>query len=119
MKTIINLEANNAYEKAVLTYLQENASETLIEKINAGSKTLEQCFGYIREQAQKQQTNGCAMIEDKVVYGWAIHFFEEDDIKCESHPKASKPTSAPKQTAKSIKPADNKGEEQLSLFSLL
>lgn len=77
----IQLTANNAYETAVLKYLEENASDALVEKINSGNKTLEQCFAYIREQARNEAQSGCAMIEDKVVYGWAIHFFEEDSIK--------------------------------------
>lgn len=77
----LNLQAENAYETTVLKYLEENASDALAEKINNGNKTLAQCFAYIRGQAQKEAKNNCAMIEDKVVYGWAVHFFEEDSIK--------------------------------------
>ena len=30
---------------------------------------------------------GCACIEDKEVFGWAVHYFEEDEIKeCKSAP---------------------------------
>lgn len=38
----LNLQAGNAYETAVLKYLEENASDALVEKINSGKKTLEQ-----------------------------------------------------------------------------
>ncbi|MGN0744353.1 MAG: Cas9 inhibitor AcrIIA9 family protein [Christensenellales bacterium] len=120
----IKLEAQNAYETAVLKYLEENASDALVEKINNGTKTLEQCFAYIRKQAQKEAKNGCAMIEDKVVYGWAVHFFEEDEIEAEVKGKPT-PTPEPKEivkkteTKKKTVKTDEKKEEQLSLFALL
>lgn len=121
MKTIINLKANNAYEKAVLTYLEENASKVLVEKINSGKKTLGQCFDYIKKQAQEQAVNGCAVIEDKEVFGWAIHFFEEDDVTIEPVHKPSNPTTVKESQPinKTQKPVETKHEEQLSLFSLL
>lgn len=120
----IQLTANNAYETAVLKYLEENASDALVEKINSGNKTLEQCFAYIREQARNEAQSGCAMIEDKVVYGWAIHFFEEDEIKVKEKGK-TKPIPEPKEIVKKTetkkKPTKTveKNEEQLSLFALL
>lgn len=77
----LNLQAENAYETAVLKYLEENASDALVAKINSGQKTLQSCFDYIRGEAKKQAKGGCAMISDAVVFGWAIHYFEEDSIK--------------------------------------
>lgn len=120
----IQLKANNAYETAVLKYLEENASDALAEKINSGNKTLEQCFVYIKDQAKKEAQGGCAMIEDKVVYGWAVHFFEEDDIEVKDKGK-TKPIPEPKEIVKKTetqkKPTKTveKNEEQLSLFALL
>lgn len=120
----LNLQAGNAYETAVLKYLEENASDILVEKINSGNKTLEQCFVYIKNQAKKEAQSGCAMIEDKVVYGWAVHFFEEDEIEAEVKGKA-KPIPEPKEIVKKTetqkKPIKTveKNEEQLSLFALL
>lgn len=118
----IQLTANNAYETAVLKYLEENASDALVEKINSGNKTLEQCFAYIREQAQQEAKNNCAMIEDKVVYGWAVHFFEEDEIEAEVKVKAKatpEPKEIVKKTEKKQAKTVEKNEEQLSLFALL
>ena len=85
----INLEAKTSNEKIILTYLTESASEDLAERINAGSKTLAQCWNYIVSEAKKLAKNGCACVEDSTVYGWAIHFFEEDDIKGTSYNKAA------------------------------
>lgn len=124
----LNLQPGNAYETAVLKYLEENASDALVEKINNGSKTLEQCFVYIKNQARNKAQNGCAMIEDKVVYGWAVHFFEEDeiDVKGETESEATgktKPIPEPKEIVKKTEKKQvktvEKNEEQLSLFALL
>jgi hypothetical protein len=77
----LNLKANGSNEKIVLDYLNNNASESLAERINNGEKTLNQCWNYIMSEARKQAVNGCACIEDSTVFGWAIHFFEEDSIE--------------------------------------
>lgn len=74
----LKLEAKNPAQELILQYLEQNASEALAERINAGNHTLNECFNYIREQAKKRAVNGVAAIEDRQVYGWAIHYFEED-----------------------------------------
>ena len=76
----INLKAEGRNQELVLEYLEKNASDVLAEKINAGTKTLNDCWKFITAEAKKKAKNGCACIEDVTVYGWAIHFFEEDEI---------------------------------------
>ena len=119
----IKLTAKTSYETMILEYLAENASEMLAERINNGTKTLSQCWNYIMSEARRQAQNGCACIEDKVVYGWAIHFFEEDSINGEKHNKApsnvtiaptEKIDSKPRQKKKVEAPAEN----QMSLLDL-
>lgn len=78
---MLNLEAKTSNERLLLKYLEENASDVLCEKINSGKKTLKQCWEYIRGEARKKAVNGCACIDDATVFGWAMHFFEEDGIK--------------------------------------
>lgn len=82
----IKLEAKNGNEGIILSYLKEFASPALVERINNGNKTLAQCWKYITAEAKKKAKNGCACIEDCTVYGWAIHFFEEDDVNIEEIP---------------------------------
>lgn len=91
----LRLKANNKQEEIILAYLQENASETLAEKINNGTpfvkdgkpltnlKTLSGFMKYACEEAKKLAEKGanCACVEDNVVFGWAIHYFEEDSIE--------------------------------------
>ena len=76
-------------------YLEENAGEILANKINNGvkitkdnktlinKKDLDGFMNYANQEARKLAEKGsnCACIEDKVVYGWAIHYFEEDSIE--------------------------------------
>lgn len=46
-------------------------------------KTLDGFFKYASDEARKLASKGAnsACVEDKVVYGWAIHYFEEDSIE--------------------------------------
>lgn len=78
MERIKSLKAITDNQKVVLAYLEENASDSLVERINEGKNTLQDCWSYITGQAKKRAVNSCACIEDKEVFGWAIHFFEED-----------------------------------------
>ena len=90
----LSLVANTEPEKRILEYLQNNASETLADKINNGTpfekdgkqlinkKTLDDFMKYACDEARKLAEKGAnsACIEDSAVYGWAIHFFEEESI---------------------------------------
>ena len=90
----LNLTPQNKQEELILTYLQNNASETLAGKINNGTpfekdghtllnkKTLSGFMKYACDEARKLAEKGAnsACIEDSVVYGWAIHYFEEKSI---------------------------------------
>lgn len=62
------------------------------------------------------------MISDAVVFGWAIHYFEEDEIKVKDTGE-SKPIPEPKELIKKTEKKQaktvEKNEEQLSLFALL
>ena len=87
----LNLETKTKEQELVKAYLEENASETLAEKINNGTpfekygksfinkKTLDGFMKYASDEARKLASKGAnsACVEDKVVYGWAIHYFEE------------------------------------------
>lgn len=91
----LNLTANTESEKRILEYLQNNVSETLADKINNGTpfekdghpllnkKTLSGFMKYACEEARKLAEKGAnsACIDDATVYGWAIHYFEEDSIE--------------------------------------
>lgn len=91
----LNLTAQNKQEELILNYLQNNASETLADKINNGTafekdgkpllnkKTLAGFMKYACDEARKLAEKGAnsTFIDDQIVYGWAIHYFEEESIE--------------------------------------
>ena len=91
----LNLEAKTKEQQRVKAYLEENASDILAGKINNGvlikkdgkillnRKTLDGFMSFASEEAKKQAEKGAryAMVEDNVVFGWAVHYFEEDSIE--------------------------------------
>ena len=91
----LNLTAQNKQEELVLKYLQNNASDVLANKINNGTpfekdghslinkKTLAGFMKYACDEARKLAEKGVnsACIDDATVYGWAIHYFEEESIE--------------------------------------
>ncbi len=93
--TNLNLTANGKSQELILAYLQENASDILAEKINNGTpikkdgknlinkKDLDGFMKYAADEARKLAAKGArdACVEDSIVYGWAIHYFEEESIE--------------------------------------
>ena len=77
----LNLVAKTEEQKEIKKYLEENASDVLAEKINNGKKTLQGCWNFITNEAKKYLNNKTGGIIDKVVFGWAVHYFEEDSIE--------------------------------------
>lgn len=90
----LNITATTSEEQRIKAYLEENASDTLRDKIENGvpyekdgltlinRKTLSGFMEYACEEARKraEKCARSACIEDQVVFGWAIHYFEEDSI---------------------------------------
>ena len=135
----LNLRANTPSEQKVLEYLQNNASETLAEKINNGTpfekdgeplinkKTLSGFMKYACEEARKTVESGSssACIEDSVVYGWAVHYFEEESIEGtlytldgEEYKPAVKAKNAQKSTYTPTS-APKQQNQQASLFDII
>ena len=91
----LNLEAKTKEQQRIKAYLEENASDILAGKINNGvlikkdgkillnRKTLDGFMSFASEEAKKQAEKGAryAMVEDDIVFGWAVHYFEEDSIE--------------------------------------
>lgn len=121
----INLEATNDNERAIAEYLEANASDALVEKINTSKKDYEQCWKYIMEKARKHLGGHSGYIEPKIVFGWAVHFFEEDkieeemnDMKIQYKEKKTAPAAAVKK-AEPPKPKKEAFEETMNLMDWL
>ena len=136
--TKLNLAAKGDDQIAVLNHLQQNATDILADKINNGvqivkdgvtlinKKTLDGFFRYATEEARKlvAQNARCACVLDRVVFGWAIHYFEEDEIEGTLYNldgteyKTVKPLATPTVTTKSVITKPKKNEGQLSIFDM-
>ena len=133
----LNLETKTKEQELIKQYLEENVSETLANKINNGvkivkdnktlinKKDLNGFMNYANAEARKLAEKGsnCACIEDKVVYGWAVHYFEEDSIEGKlSNEDGTEYKVEIKKTTPKIesKPEPKKPEkQQATLFDLM
>ena len=89
----LKLETNTEEENLIKEYLENNVSEILADKINNGTKIIKDnkqllnkkdlsgFLNYAKEKARSSAKNGVAMIHHNTVFGWAIHYFEEDSIE--------------------------------------
>lgn len=76
------------FEDTIKNYLDSRAKEDSLfaETYKKENKSIEECCKYIMQQAQKmynKRVNGGIAIDRKTVYGWAVHYYDEDDIKLE------------------------------------
>lgn len=134
----LNLQAKDETQKIIKEYLEEHVSIPLAEKINNGiliqkdgksllnKKTMDGCIEFSVQEAQKLVEKGAraACVQDCVVFGWAIHYFEEDAIEGTLYnPDGTE--YKPKTTASSAcisttyTPPAPKPKPQMSLFDLL
>lgn len=140
----LNLKANTPELTVLKEYLEENASATLAEKINNGvfvekdGKRLlnkKDLVGFMKyacneakKLADKNATSAC--VKSDIVFGWAIHYFEEDEIigtlyneDGSEYKPAPKPTPKPVKTATAptipIKQPTPPKSQQFNLFDML
>ena len=134
----LNLDTKTNEERKVKVYLEANASEILAEKINndvriqkdgktlLNRKTLSGFMKFACDEAKKQAEKGAqsACIDDAVVYGWAVHYFEEDSIEGTLYNEdgteyKKQPSVAAKAPAVKYTPPKPQPKPQLSMFDLL
>ncbi len=69
---------------SIKQYLDKRATEDELfaETYKKANKNIKECCEYIYSQARKLAAGGNAVgIDDATVYGWAVHYYDEDDIK--------------------------------------
>ena len=118
---------------SIKQYLDKRAAEDELfaEALRKPGKSIKECCEYIYSQARKLAAGGNAVgIDDATVYGWAVHYYDEDDIKVDkvqervevatpaAEPtKVEQPKPLAKQQIKRKRGDDN--SLQLSLFGEL
>lgn len=91
--------------------------EDMNDKYLNESKSLKSMVDFIKGQAKKQAKNGMAMIENEVVYGWAIHYWDENnkDLDIKEEPEEAEEVKEVK-PIKKVQKKEWVAEGQLSLF---
>lgn len=76
----IKVLASEVKDEAVLEIVKYLISRTdMNDKYLNEEKSLKQMIDFIANEAKKKSENNMAMIKDDVVFGWAIHYWDEDN----------------------------------------
>lgn len=76
----IKVLASEVKDEAVLEIVKYLISRTdMNDKYLNEEKSLKQMIDFILKEAKKKSENNMAMIKDDVVFGWAIHYWDEDN----------------------------------------
>lgn len=78
------MKGSDQFKEAIKSHLDDRASnDPLFAKSYAKEcKTIDGCVQYILGEVQKSGRNGFA---DDEIYGMAVHYYDEDDLKTSKH----------------------------------
>ena len=96
-------------------YLDERASkdELFAKSYAKTNKNIDECYDYIVSEARKQCKNSDSIcISDDVVYGWAVHYYDEDNIKV-GRSEESEESKESKEISKATKMASNANKKSV------
>lgn len=123
--------ANAGFENAIKNYLDKRAESDRLfaESYKKENKSIQECCKYIYSQAKKLLAKGgnAVGVDDDTVFGWAVHYYDEDDIKVENVKGIVETVAPVKASVKLEKTVEQKtirkktkqnlfDERQLSLF---
>lgn len=125
--------STTTFETTIKNYLDNRAREDSLfaETYKKANKSIKECCRYIISRARKLGGTAVA-VDDATVYGWAVHYYDEDNIKVEASsgrvevaapaavvkPGPAKPAAPKRQKAKKTNHRAN-DSLQLSLFGEL
>ena len=74
------MKTSNAFKETIKAYLEKRASEDELFAVTykKENKNLDECCNYVMKCAKDGACGGYA---DEEVFGWAVHYYDEDDIK--------------------------------------
>ena len=109
------LELNNYNILKIFTYLK--TKKDLYKNFNNKEKSIKQMYDFICDKAEKQKVGRVAMIDDKVVYLWAVMYFikSNEELGLNKQETITPPTKPTKVEQK--KETKKENNNQISLFS--
>lgn len=126
--------ANAGFENAIKNYLDKRAEgdSLFAESYKKENKSINGCCNYILSEVKKIASKGMAAMTDDEVFGLAVHYYDEDDVKADKkvsanvvitgeyapkEPVAPSVKEKPKKVAKpKVTKKDPFEDRQLSLF---
>ena len=73
----------NPFEQALKTYLDQRAQDDPLFAVSYAKpkKSIQECARYCMQEARKLVKDNVAVVDNATVYGWAVHYYDEDNIK--------------------------------------
>lgn len=74
------MKGTDNFKKTISEYLDTRAEqdELFAVTLKKENKSIDECVNYILSEVQK---SGCNGFDDKEIFGMAVHYYDEDDIK--------------------------------------
>ena len=87
---IMSKENNNSVKEAIKAYLDDRAKndELFAKSYAKENKNIDECFEYVIGEVRKK--GNAVYMTDAEVFGLAVHYYDEDDIKINKLPKGTK-----------------------------
>lgn len=76
----MTMKASNVFKQTIQTYLENRAKsdELFAASYAKPNKNIDECCNFILGEVQK---SGCNGFSDDEIFGMAVHYYDEDDIK--------------------------------------
>ena len=101
--------AKEQYASPIIEHLLKRCDEDegLAADVMQEHKTWGNCIAYLTDNARKQKSGSCAMVEDRVVYEWAEDYYRDDkaDDGCRKSKEFGRKTAKEKTKPKAAKTA--------------
>ncbi|MBP1614515.1 MAG: PcfK-like protein [Bacteroidetes bacterium] len=74
------MKTSDAFKKTIKSYLEQRAKEDELFAVSYAkeNKNIDECCNFILQQVQK---SGCNGFGDDEIFGIAVHYYDEDNIK--------------------------------------
>lgn len=74
------MKTSDAFKKTIREYLEQRAKEDELFAVSYAkeNKNIDECCNFILQQVQK---SGCNGFNDDEIFGMAVHYYDEDNIK--------------------------------------